>query len=375
MFLRTLGDFRIPAVVERRRKELLTKLEGAQGETRREKPPKFEGTPEKEVPTPPVVKRVKEEKQKAKEPTKESDKDHEGSSGPGSGVTSPSRRDSKVVNSLVSGFENLHATAKKAEVEETPKKWQVELRKTKKPADFPAEEGKPKLEDSTTTTIEDSKTETLDSKTETLEDSKTETIESSNELKPEASGKRGSTISLDSTGSVEPDATPKTKKKSKLGGLLKKKRHGRDKSPAPPTKEIAATEELKKNDTSAVDGEEVEPAVPEVVVEEGVKMSGKLEYKVKTRLSHKFVSKDVKLKETTLYIGDKDTVMMLGCTVQGNDAGFEVFSHSTQKTHTFKVSEGGDEAKEKWVTTVQAAIDEVTPPKEEGELCVILSIE
>ncbi len=373
MFLRTLGDFRIPAVVERRRKELLTKLEGAQGDTRREKPPKFEESPEKEVATPPVVKRVKnEEKQKAKEPTKESDKEHEGSPGPDSGVTSPSRRDSKVVNSLVSGFENLHATAKKAEVEETPKKWQVPLRKTRKPADFPAEEGKPMLEDNTTETIEDSKIEIV-------EDSKTETIEDSNELKPEASGKRGSTHSLDSTGSTEPDAaTPKSKKKSSKFGLLKskKKRGGRDKSPAPPRKEIPATEEPNKNDTSAVEVEEAEPAVPEVVVmEEGVKISGKLEYKVKTRLSSKFVSKEVKLKESTLYIGDKDTVMMLGCTVQGNDAGFEVFSHSTQKAHIFKVSEGGDEAKGNWVVAIQTAIDEVTPPKEEGKLCVILTIE
>ena len=52
---------------------------------------------------------------------------------------------------------------------------------------------------------------------------------------------------------------------------------------------------------------------------------------------------------------------------QRTDSGFELFSHSAQKSHTFKVTEGGDEAKEKWLTTLQAAIDEVTP-NEEGEI-------
>lgn len=353
MFLRTLGDFKIPAVVERRRKELLVRLEEAEGDTRREKPRKLEETiaQESAVATPPVVKKAKDEKEKSKKDD-EKNTTHSGSS---SGVTSPNRRDSKI-NSLVSGFETIHAVAKKEEVEQTPKKWQVELRKTRKPADFPAEERK----------SEEPEPEPESEKTESV---KTDPKEDSNELSSSLKEpEKGSIQSLDTTATNESDAsTPKAKKSSKLNVF--RIRGGRGKSPAPSRKEIPVTKEADETDTSAKQKTE-EPEVPEAAVEEeeeGIRVSGKLEYKVKTRLSSKFVSKDVKLKETTLYIGDKDTLAMLGCTVQRTDSGFELFSHSAQKSHTFKVTEGGDEAKEKWLTTLQAAIDEVTP-NEEGEI-------
>lgn len=354
MFLRTLGDFKIPAVVERRRKELLVRLEDAQGDTRREKPRKLEeaaAEQEKEkekeaVDTPPVIKRAKQNEKEKSKKGEDVDSDRSRSS---STVTSPSRRDSKAVNSLVSGFEVIHATAKKEEEEQKPKKWQVELRKTKKPVDFPAEErksGEPEPE-----------------KTETIEDS----TEASLKPPPE---NEGSTLSLDSSGNNEPDAsaTPKTKKSTKLNVFRKL----RGKSPVPSRKDSSAAKEPDESAETSIDKTEPEaeaPEAPEVAVEEeeGVRMSGKLEYKVKTRLSSKFVSKDVKLKDTTLHIGDKDTVSMVGCTVHATDHGFELFSHTTQKNHTFKVA---DETKEKWVTSLQAAIDEVTP-KEEGILCCV----
>ena len=351
VFLRTLGDFRIPAVVERRRKELLSKLEEIQGDTRREKPPKFEDSPEKDTQTPPVVKR-----------TKDSDTVKTSESSNTSTVTSPTKRDSKVVNSLVSGFETLHATAKKEEEEQTPKKWQVDLRKTKKPADFTGDEKAPEQEQ-----------DEVDDDNDKAEKEAKESLQDSNELKPEPAAHHGSTVSLDSTGSAEPtDTTPKNKKKNKLqvmGGLFKKKR-GRDKSPAPVQKETPAAEPeaepavTENGKEEVVEGAEGE-AEPEEL-EEGVKVCGKLEHKVKTRLQTKYVLKDVKLKETTLYIGDKESVNMLGCTVQTTDSGLELFSHSTQKAYIFRVTEGGAEMKEKWTTAIREAIDEVTP-KEEGK--------
>ena len=344
--------------MERRRKELLLKLEDIQGDTRREKPPKFEESPEKETKsTPPVIRRTSQSKGLG---STKSDSDSS------STVTSPNR-DSKLVNNLVSGFETLHASAKKEEEEETPKKWQVELRKTRKPADFPGEEKPSKEEEG------DKKDDQVDTKDDKVKEAK-ESLQESNELKPEPEAHHGSSLSLDSTGSAEPDATPTKsgKKKNKLQGLFKKKRGKGDKSPVPTRKEISATaEEPGSEPTPTENGKEEDVEVAEAEaepeeVEEGVRVSGKLEHKVKARLTTKFVPKDVKLKETTLYIGDKETLSMLGCTVQSTDSGFELFSHSTQKAYTFKVTEGGAELKEKWLTAIQAAIEEVTP-KVEGK--------
>ena len=340
VFLRTLGDFRIPAVMERRRKELLDRLIDTQGDTRREKPPKFEEGPAE---TPPVQKKVKQVVEK-----------EETSSGSSSTVTSPrgtlTKRDSKIVNTLVKDYEVIHTAAKKEEVDQTPKRM-FELKKTAKPSDFPdLEKDSKDVTPQPPEPTQPTEPSTADTPPVVLR----EKSDDANELKPERPTSAASVDSVDEPG----NATPKHKRKAgnKLGFF---KRKHRDKSPrrdsSPPASVLVEPEA-----SDGVESESVE------VVEEGVRISGKLEHKTKSALkTTKYVSKDVKLKETTLFIGDKENVSMLGCTVAATDTGFELFSHPLQKQFAFKVGEG-EQGKEKWINVLNEAIAECAP--EEGKL-------
>ena len=271
-------------------------------------------------------------------------------------VTSPrgtlTKRDSKIVNTLVKDFEVIHTAAKKEEEEQTPKRL-FELKKSPKPQDFPEKDNTPEPEPEPEATSNEPST------TDTPPVVLREKSEDSNELKPERPSSAASMDSVDSNDQA--NSTPKHKRKggTKLGGFFKRK--GRDKSPRRDSSPVTAVPvESEAND--GVESESVE------IVEEGVRISGKLEQKTKSALKTKYVPKDVKLKDTTLFIGDKDSVSIQGCTVTATDTGFELFSKQLQKQFVFRV-DGGDEGREKWVNVLKEAIVECAPP-DEGKLCV-----
>ena len=374
MFLRQLGDFRIPAVMERRRKGLLDKLVDLQGDTFRggEAPVK-----EKEVlssPEPVVLRQKEEEEKKAESPSRDSVTSPSRDS-----VTSPSKRlsrgDSKIT-ALVGNYEHITTVAKKEEVAETPKRF-VQLKKVAKPSDFPdadkdkAKEGEEEEEPAAPKEAE-----------KVAEESSLAPQPSPQMRRKKENGtlnveRPSSTVSEESTAEAmeeqEEDVddggekeTGKKKKKgrfniSKLGEKLKKKK-GRDKSPS----RAAAEEEEEKSGGSEMEEGDKEDAGTPPEMEEGVAMSGVLERKATTRFKSKWVKVDVKLKDNVLMIGEKERLELGGYFVSATDVGFDIVQHATQKQIHFKTN-GGEDNKEKWVEAIEAAIKESTP-EQEGKL-------
>lgn len=261
-------------------------------------------------------------------------------------TTSPtktlSKRDSTIVNSLVKDFEVIHNTAKKEEQEETPKRM-FELRKTAKPQDFPdmGKEKSPEPEP-LTVSIEPAATDTPPVV-------RRDKSNGSNDLQPE---QPSSAVSMENINNETVSASPKHKKGIKHAIFKhRSKDHSKSsqkESNGPESAEIEASESLECDPVEAV--------------EEGVKISGKLEQKTKSAFKTKYVPKDVKLKDTTLYIGDKESVdMTTGCSVVTTDFGFELSSQ--QKLFTFKVA-GGEEERQKWVDILNEVIQENTVQEE-----------
>lgn len=376
MFLRQLGDFKIPAVMERRRKGLLDKLLELQGDTFRggdtaplhdkpeEKAPAAEPTTEKLKSPAPAVEEVEEHNKvtpSVTSPTR------------GSPTKRLSKGDSKI-SALVGNYEHITTVAKKEEVAETPKRF-VQLKKVAKPTDFP---------DPDTDTAKEEEEEAAHEKAE----KQTHSEKENGTLKPE---RPSSTVS-EEYGNVEvateaaaegeegeeQDGGEKesSKKKGKFKGFKKigklgdklKKRHkgGREKSPS----RAVEDEEEKSGASEAEEPDKEEPSTPPEELEEGVRIAGTLERKVTSRFKSKWVKVYVKLKDNVLYIGDKDRMELVDCMVATTDVGFDVVNHSTQKQLHFKI-EGEENDKEKWVDTLNTVIQECTP-EQEGKiiLCV-----
>jgi len=376
VFLQTLGSYRIPAVIERRRKELLDKLNLLQG-----------GGSLKEVP---VIDPLATDSKKSNSTIKETEnapkdkaESSENSSASSSTVTSPNhvkprRRDSAAVSSLVKDFETIHTSAKKEEENETPKRF-VTLKRVTKPTDFPAS-----AEDSTVE--KDKEEEAQEEKNlkekETKEEEKDKedsTVEATLEVSDATKEHAASVISGEESNDEEEDEKKK-KKKSKKGGFLKvkKKIRKRDKSPTPSRKQTSPSvaespvqpdsdkkeEELDKPDEQAA--EVVEELQEE---EEGVRISGILgRLKKKMGLGKSAKQVNAKVCETTLMLGDKEELDLSKCTVETTDSGFDLTHPQHKSTIMFKV-DGDAELKEKWVAAIREAIEKATPPEEEKREC------
>ena len=392
VFLRQLGDFKIPAVMERRRKGLLDKLLELQGDTFRGDSAPKDSKPSPEPPSAKV---------KSPEPEKEPEKEKEEEEPVRSTVTSPSRdsvtspskrlsRGDSKISALVGNYEHITTLAKKEEEAETPKRF-VQLKKVAKPSDFPdTEKDKAKEEE------EQEKEELKPAAPKEVEKVADKTSlapqpspqlrrkgKENGELKAERPSSTVSEESANTEAAEEEQAEEEEdggekesskkkgkfrgfKKIGKLGDKLKKKpRSGRDKSPS----RAVEDDDEKSVASEAEEGDhKEETSSPEH--EEGVKISGMLERKVTSRFkSTKWVKVSVKLKDNVLYIGDKERVELAGHMAAATDVGFDVVNHTTQKQIQFRIEEG-ENGKERWVEALSAAIEECTP-EQEGEITVL----
>lgn len=383
MFLRTLASYKIPAVIERRRKELLDKLCLLQGDTLKEAPPVIEPPEEKSPPPPPsqgtkekdkVVLREKAapKGRSSSESTNKEQEERGESPASTSSITSPThggklvKRDSKVVNSLIKDYETIHFTAKKAEEDETPKRLVV-LKKVAKPVDFrrssspagPEEEGKGEKDEGEVT-----KGDATDSAGPNM-----------NSLAVDPPSERASSVASMEDGLEEGEmeesekAGDKKKKKSKLQFGFKGKKK-RDKSPAPPEKreELATEKDTEQQKTNEEEEEEVQLA-------DGVKICGVLERNKKKGIGHKKVKVDARVFHTTLVLGGgKEELDLANCTLEETEAGFELTHPQHRSALIFKV-DGPEEEKQRWVAVMKDAIAEATPEKEEGKVWVMPSLD
>ena len=371
VFLRQLGDFKIPAVMERRRKGLLDKLVDLQGDTFRgdTKPPHdkpeekafFTSSTEKlKSPEPVVVRREKEEVT--------SPRDSVTSPAGGSPTKRLSRGDSKIT-ALVGNYEHITIAAKQAEVAETPKRF-VQLKKVAKPTDFPDadkdKEETPKEEekDDTAATAELSTEKGKENGTLKAErPSSMVSEESVNTEPPEEEEEEEAEEGGEKETGKKKGKFGRFKKIGKLGDKLKKKQKGgRDKTPT-----RAMEDEDDKSgvsDTEEPDNKEGAATPPEL--EEGVTIAGTLERKVTSRLRTRWVKVYAKLQDNVLLVADKERIELAGFIVSATDGGFDIVNHATKKQIHFLVkAEAGESTKEKWVEAINTSIEESTP-KQEG---------
>lgn len=359
MFLQTLGAYKIPAVIERRRKELLDKLTLIQGGTLKDVPV-VDGTP-------PATdnKTTTSEKSKGVEgggTVKDKGESSESSSTASSTVTSPchgksiKRRDSAVVSSLIKDYETIHHSAKKEEVSETPKRF-VTLKRVAKPTDFPASADKDSDEDKPKE--EEKKVEGKDQKDNIAADNKVEVMVTL-DVADAAKERAGSIISGGEESNEEDEEEDKKKKKKgkKSGGfgLKMKGFRRREKSPVPerknrpvsaettppPDTEKKEEEDLDKQEESGA-AEEAEKVQEE---EEGVRISGDLgKMKKKMGLGKSAKHVHVKVCETTMMIGDKEELDLAKCSVDMTDIGFDL-SHPHHKALLMFKVDGDEELRE-----------------------------
>lgn len=358
MFLRTLGDFKIPAVIERRRKELLDKLCLLQGDTIRDTPPVIEPMDDSPLkPPPPSTQEAKDKEEKEDTPSSTS-----------SAVTSPShggkltKRDSKVIN-RVKDYETIHYAKKKEEESETPKRF-VQLKKVAKPTDFPSTS----RSRSSTPAVEGEEKAAAakdDSKDSVEKDGSMDTL-GVKDLEGDGASSVEEGVDAESDGEEEGKGRNKKKKKSKLPAVFKNKKK-REKSPAPERKHPPAesTEEFAESGSQQKEVGGSEEGEHEM--EEGVKMFGILERKLKKGLGgHKKVKLAAKVHNTTLVLGGKNDLELANCSVEATELGFELTHPQHSSGITFKV-EGSEEEKQKWVQVLKEVIAEATPPEDKKE--------
>lgn len=388
VFLRTLASYKIPAVIERRRKELLDKLCLLQGDTLKEAPPVIEPPEEK----PPIEEKVtlREKTGKERSTSESSTKDRqERDESPAGTITSPShggrlvKRDSKVVNSLVKDYEAIHFSAKKEEEDQTPKRL-VTLKKVAKPVDYrrtsvsppPEEEKEEKKDDQVEEKVEEGKDKAAEKEEKTgktgKEEAKGDTTDSpthdmdSLEVRPSrerAPSLTGTDDGLDE-GEEPEKGGDKKKKKSKLQFGFKGKKK-RDKSPAPERKDKSPAPERKAEPAAEVDAEQPkEEEEEEVQLADGVKICGVLERNKKKGIGHKKVKIDAKVFHTALILGGKEELDLANCSLEETASGFDLTHPQHRSALVFKV-DGPEDEKQRWVAVMKETIAEATPAKEE----------
>ena len=374
--MQTLGSYKIPAVIERRRKELLDKLNLLQHGG------SVKDAPVVELDLAPLAKDSKRSNSTTTKETENAPKEvtesSENSSTASSTVTSPNhgkpkRRDSALVSSIVKDYESIHTYAKKEEESETPKRF-VTLKRVAKPTDFPAN-----AEDSGADKNEEEKSqEEKSEKQETKEEERggdTTAAEVTLEVSDARLDRASSAISGEESNGEEEEDDKKKKKKNKKSGGLGLRVKGfmkRDKSPAPVRKQISPPaespippesdkkeEEQDKPEEPAAKAEELQEE------EEGIRMSGVLgRMKKKMGLGKSAKQVNAKVCETTLLLGDKEELDLTKCTVEMTDSGFDLTQPQHKTPIMFKV-DGDAELKEKWVAAIREAIEKATPQEEE----------
>lgn len=351
-----LEQFKIPAVMETRRKKLLEKLLYLQGDTIREAPPSYEN---------------------------------------GDGPSSPTHEDltrkTSYVDDKVSTYVRMESKAKEEMVVLSPKKSAAAA------ASPPATEDKPTAASPAPATVKD--TEAEHEPSEYLDPS---TVLRENAASPErplsavsgeedTDSKKGDTDQVDEANVKESGKKKRFKLKgfkNKLGGKFTKKSGNAatvEQSPehagnqgnveqAAVEKEdstsadAAATTEVQEaaeGQAKEKEGEAEEVAGGEAEaeeVEEGVRVQSELEKRVQKRFGTSWVKITGKLKGITLTLttGSKEKQLeLVGCMVTPSDAapnGIELFSHKEQKQWVFRVAT--EALREKWVEELQKAIDE-----------------
>lgn len=372
MFLRTLASYKIPAVIERRRKELLDKLCLLQGDTIKEAPPVIEP---QEEPKPTVTLRERPLPTKERPSSESGTKDREDrSESPAStsSVTSPSKlskRDSKI-SGLIKDYESIHFSAKKEEEGETPKRL-VTLKKVAKPVDYSRGGSAPPEEKDQ----EDEEKEEKEEKTK-AESTKGDATDSAkpnaDTLEVHPSRERAPSVVSTEEGLDEAEGEEaekggdKKKKKGKLGFGFKGKRK-RDKSPAPdrslvPERKAAPAEPAAEEAAEQLKDEEEE----EVQLAEGVKICGVLERNKKKGIGgYKKVKTDAKVFHTKLILGGgKEELDLANCSLEETESGFDLTHPQHRSVMVFKV-DGPEDEKQRWVAMLKEAIAEATPAKEE----------
>lgn len=313
VFLRTLEQFRIPAVVESRRKKLLERLELLQGDTIRASPPRYSI--------------------------------HEESESRGL-----KRADSLLVSERVKELEETDAVSKQ-------------------PTSPKSEAGSPKKSVSEDTESRSSKEAVvLREKKEGMNELKPERPSST------ASAEVSSVGSADEGDKKEEEKTKKKKKGGGIGGFFKRKKTDKVEKTekVDKTEKVEKTEkEEKAENGDKSDQESVSMGGGD---DNDAKMQGQLERKVGKRFGgHNWVKQTVSLRGCTLFCSgekdkDKETVELVGCTaIASSEAAtiLEVGGHAEHKQLAFRAE--SEEARDQWLAALGEAIQSCTPAVEGGE--------
>ena len=357
-----LEQFKIPAVMETRRKKLMEKLLFLQGDTIRETPPSYEN----------------------------------GEGPAGGGPTSPVREDKvftrkgSVVEDKVSAYARIETKAQQQMQQGTPKK-----KATSPPPTSPPPTSPPPRPSSIAEKPENEPAGYLEPSSAVVQ-----RREKDKDIS-ESPDRRGSTISAasneDAMDGKKPEEDEISVKESggkkkrfgtglkglkrKFGGLSKKSTTSVEQAPQQNGSQegepaAAVATETEEGDTVAAaasaepqvegegegEGEAGEEEVEEL--EEGVRIKSELEKRVQKRFGSGFnwakISGTLKGCTLTLTTGNKEKQLeLVGCTVSPSDAapnGIELFSHTEQKQWVFRVE--SEQLRESWVRELQAAIDE-----------------
>lgn len=367
VFLRTLASYKIPAVIERRRKELLDKLCLLQEDTIKEAPPIIE--PQEEKPLPQAAKEETPliEKVLLRETPRRSSSKSERGESPDS-ITSPThggrlaKRNSKI-SSLIKDYESIHFSAKKEETDETPKRL-VMLKKVSKPVDYrrtSTSSPEPPNEEPEGGEKEGGKKGEAEATKDDVTDSGgmvTLEVDASRERAPSVTSTEDCLDDIE--GEESEKGGDKKKKKSKLPFSFKNKKK-RDKSPAPERK-LPPLEPAGEEAEPPQDPEEEE----EVQLADGVKICGVLERNKKKGLGHKKVKIDAQVFHTMLILGGKEELDLANCSLEETGSGFDLTHPQHRSVMVFKV-DGPEDEKQKWVAVLKETIAEATPAKEEEE--------
>lgn len=359
VFLRMLEQFKIPAVMETRRKKLLEKLLHLQEDTIREEPPSYEGAESTPV-----------------------------ANGDSKNTGSLTRKGSKV-DSKISEYARIETRAKEEMETLSPKK---------KVVGSPTRPEVPPGEDKQEATDYLEPSAVVKRRSKEGEGAK-ERPASAVSGTSSADSKKDDTEQVDDDAVVAKESTGKKKKKLGVGIRIRKKvkNIGKHKSPATaaaqqngekegenqvPTEgedtskaaavQGEAEEKGEEGEVVQENGEEKGEVVVEEEVEEGVRIKSDLEKRVPKRFGSGFqwVKISCKLKGTalTLAAGSKERQLELeGCMVSPSDAapnGIELFSHKEQKQWVFRVE--SEELRKRWIDELQKAIDECPAASIEG---------
>ena len=367
VFLRMLEQFKIPAVMETRRKKLLEKLLHLQGDTIRETPPSYENG---DATTP---------------------------------TTSPERekgeltRKGSVVDTKVSEYSRIETKAKEQMATFSPKKTAGTT------SDAAKKEEAPAAAEEVTDYLEPASVLKRPGK----DNGAASTERPASTVSSEAEAKKEDTEQVEESSAAAAGAGEGKGKKKRFGGGglkgLRSKIGKRSKKPAsaaeveggePENGEPEAAEgddgapgvegETKEEEKKVEEtGGEVAEEKEEEEQEEGVRIASQLEKRVPKRLGKSFnwIKITGKLKETTLILmaGSKDKELELaGCMVSPSDAapnGIELFSHKEQKQWVFRVETS--ELRERWVEELQKAIDTcpTEPTPAEGNTTTLHTID